>query len=219
MRCKEENKETLYFGESARTCFDRGLEHQSAIDKLDKESPLVEHHVEDHPDHAPWFSMKLKSVHNQPLHRQCEEAHLIEGFSGFKIMNRKGEWGQNLPPKLSIEGTDHQVKRGRANDHRGGTPSELTTSEPPERKKRRKTDHKHPAKVEVTSQKHASANLKAKKMLEMIWVSSKAANVRNHCPSNNGGGSEQVKSCCERTSNAKTLRVSATQPRPAVLKD
>ena len=91
MRCKEENKETLYFGESARTCFDRGLEHQSAIDKLDKESPLVEHHVEDHPDQAPWFSMKLKSMHHQPLHRQCEEAHLIENFKGTKIMNRKGE--------------------------------------------------------------------------------------------------------------------------------
>ena len=124
-----------------------------------------------------------------------------------------------MPPKLSIEGTDHQVKRGRANDHRGDTPSDLTTSEPPERRKKRKTDHKHPAKVEVTSQKHASANLNAKKMLEMIWESSKAANVRNHCPSNNGVGSEQNKSCYERTSNAKTLRVSASQPRPAVLKD
>ena len=181
--------------------------------------------MEDHPDHAPWFSMKLKSVHNQPLHRQCEEAHLIEGFSGFKIMNRKGEWGQNLPPKLSIEGTDHQVKRGRANDHRGGTPSELTTSEPPERKKRRKTDHKHPAKIEVSSQNHASANMKAKQMLESIWVSRKKGDGRFNCPStfncpsNNEGGAEQVKSCCEGTSSAKTIRVSASQPPAAVLKD
>ena len=45
---------------------------------------------------------KEQSVHHQPLHRQCEEAHLIEGFNGYKVINRKGEWGQNLPPKLEI---------------------------------------------------------------------------------------------------------------------
>ena len=91
----------------------------------------------------------------------------------YMVMNRKGEWGQNLPPRLSIEGTDNQIKRGRTNDNRGDTPSEQTTSEPPTRNKKRKTDHKHPAKQEVSSQNHASANLKAKQLLETIWMSRK----------------------------------------------
>ena len=78
------------------------------------ESPLVEHHVDDHPQEDPWFEMKIKSSHDKPLHRQCEEAHLIETFQGDK-MNKKREWGHNLPPKLSIEGEGEtsQVKRGR----------------------------------------------------------------------------------------------------------
>ena len=86
MRCEESHKET---------CFDKGLEHLSAIERMDVESPLVEHHNEDHPDHDPWFSMKLESVHERPLHTQCEEAHLIDGFRDYKTMNRKGKRGQN----------------------------------------------------------------------------------------------------------------------------
>ena len=69
---------------------------------MDVDSPLVEHHVEDHPQEDPWFETKVKSSHNKPLHGQCGGAHLIETFKGDKIMNRKGEWGHNLPPKLAI---------------------------------------------------------------------------------------------------------------------
>ena len=79
-----------------------GLEHLRAIEKLDVESPLVEHHCEDHQGETPEFQMKVLSFHNRPLSRQVEEAHLIDGFKGHKTMNRKGEWGQNLPPQ-----TDH----------------------------------------------------------------------------------------------------------------
>ena len=110
-----------------------------------------------------------------------------------------------MPPKLSIEGTDHQIKRGRATDHRGDTPSEMTNSEPLGGRKRRKTDHKHPARVEVTNHEYASAKLNAKQMLEKIWKSSKAANVKSHCNSNNEGRSEQSQSCSEGTSIVKTL--------------
>ena len=52
--CKEEveagdrRQETHYYGESARTLFDRGLEHLKALGRRDKESPLWDHHQEVH---------------------------------------------------------------------------------------------------------------------------------------------------------------------------
>ena len=52
------------------------------------------------------FEMEVKSTHPRPLQRQCMEAHMIQGFKGNTILNRKGEWGQNLPPKLSIADED-----------------------------------------------------------------------------------------------------------------
>ena len=40
-----------------------------------------------------------------PLIRQTTEAQIItnQGEKG-EALNRKGEWGQNLPPKIVIEG-------------------------------------------------------------------------------------------------------------------
>ena len=104
---KESGRTVKYFGESSRTGYDRGLEHQRALANRDEESPLVEHMMNAHPgiqelDNGQ-FEMKVKSVHPGPLQRQCEEAHMIQTFSGDTILNRKGEWGQNLPPRLSIE--------------------------------------------------------------------------------------------------------------------
>ena len=38
--------------------------------------------------------------------RQCLEGHEIGKLEPGTFMNRKGEWGQNLPPKLTIEDSD-----------------------------------------------------------------------------------------------------------------
>ena len=150
--CQEKGVETRYFGESARTSYDRGLEHLSALENLNPESPLVEHHLEDHQGAQPKFHMKHKSFHNKPLHRQCEEAHLIEMYKGTKITNRKGEWGQNLSPKLVIEGTENQDKKrkwSRNPQHepeasevsvhestQGNPPQQLKATQPPTKKQR-----------------------------------------------------------------------------------
>ena len=167
MRCKELGMETLYYGESARTSFDRGSEHLSALEKMDKESPLVEHHTDDHSGQDPWFEMKVKSVHDKPLHRQCEEAHLIENFSGQKIMNRKGEWGQNLPPRLTIEGeVQGQTKRNRSQNTNGQNdrenPLNEKPNEPEPKAKRRRIGFQTPAQ-------HVSAKPTAKQILDRMW--------------------------------------------------
>ena len=65
MKCKEKGVDTQYYGESARTSFDRGVEHLTALEKMNLESPLVEHHVHDHPQEGPKFEMKVKSFHDK----------------------------------------------------------------------------------------------------------------------------------------------------------
>ena len=112
--CKAEAKKTYYYGESARTGYDRGLEHLAALGRMNPESPLVEHLLEAHPgvgveddeDTSAHFQMSIVSTHPKPLQRQCQEAHLIQTFREGQLMNRKGEWGQNLPPKLTLADED-----------------------------------------------------------------------------------------------------------------
>ena len=51
--CQRAGLEVKYYGETARTSFNRGIEHLNALDKHNKESPLVEHQEEDHPNVPP----------------------------------------------------------------------------------------------------------------------------------------------------------------------
>ena len=46
--CKEQERDSVYYGESARTLYDRGVEHLQAHQSRKKESILVEHEVEEH---------------------------------------------------------------------------------------------------------------------------------------------------------------------------
>ena len=57
--CKEEGTEATYFGESARTMFDRGAEHLSLLRSWNQESVLVQHMEERHQGQEPDFTMKM----------------------------------------------------------------------------------------------------------------------------------------------------------------
>ena len=103
IECKVQGKQSRYYGESARTSYDRGAEHLNAVINMDPASPLVEHHLEMHQDREPSFEMKVHSQHRSALQRQATEGYLIGSFKGDHLMNRRGEWGQNLPPVLTIE--------------------------------------------------------------------------------------------------------------------
>ena len=99
--------ESCYIGESSRTLYDRGLEHLKAIQSLDTESPLVEHHLGAHrEDEEPAFRMESLGFRSSALWRQAQEANEIAQHKAKRILNRRGEWGQNLPPKLSLEATE-----------------------------------------------------------------------------------------------------------------
>ena len=100
--CLSIGRQMHYIGESYRSSWDRAQEHQAALRNKDMESPLWEHHAECHGDLEPKFSMKVVSKQRKPLQRQTLEGILVSQAEEGTLMNRKGEWGQNLPPKLEI---------------------------------------------------------------------------------------------------------------------
>ena len=77
----------------------------------------MEQHFEFHRGEEPEYTMKLVEYSVLPLQRQAKEGHLIGNFKGGILMNRKGEWGQNLPPKLVVDGEEEDT--GRKRDRRG----------------------------------------------------------------------------------------------------
>ena len=107
--CKEDGRKVHYVGESARCGFDRGAEHWEALKKVDPESPLVEHNLEQHPEQHSTFSMEITEYISRNMTRQTTESVRIQMMgAGIELLNRRGEWGQNLPPKLSIQGEDEE---------------------------------------------------------------------------------------------------------------
>ena len=107
---KKQDRKTVYIGESSRTSWDRGVEHLDAIKRENRESPLVEHGQDDHPDDHREFKMEVIKYVSRNLIRQASEAIEIGKHKDFNVINRRGEWGQNLPPKLTVEDDQDNVK-------------------------------------------------------------------------------------------------------------
>ena len=59
--------------------------------------------------------MRVVAFTKSNLQRQALEAHHINTNASNNVLNRRGEWGQNLPPKLVVEGEEEKTgnKRNR----------------------------------------------------------------------------------------------------------
>ena len=87
---------------------DRGAEHLELHQKRSPESVLVAHENEAHGGTIVEWSMEANKYTKSNLIRQASEAFLIEKFNQANLLNRRGEWGNNLPPRLSlIDGEGH----------------------------------------------------------------------------------------------------------------
>ena len=114
--CTKEGKESKYYGETARTGWERSREHFTLLENYPDKSALGDHIREEHNNRPCDFSMKLVSKHFKPLERQCKEGLMIGEYEKGKIMNRRGEWGENLPPDFGVlEDTIYKVKRKSTN--------------------------------------------------------------------------------------------------------
>ena len=91
MICSENGRKTNYIGETARTCYDRGVEHLDAVRRGDEGHPLVEHQQKEHIDEPSRFQMKVERFQRSALVRQCTEGDMIANYKGDNLLNKKGE--------------------------------------------------------------------------------------------------------------------------------
>ena len=88
--CKSIGRASVYYGESARTAFERGLEHLSDFSKNAEESHMWRHVEEEHGDGEPVeFEMKVLRGHRSAFTRQIHEAVKIVRNKEKNILNSK----------------------------------------------------------------------------------------------------------------------------------
>ena len=117
--CEKQGIKSSYYGETARTAWERSLEHLALWENHPEASAIEDHQREVH-DGLPKIEIGMKVVAKffKPLERQTKEGQMVNDFKGHHIFNRKGEWGENVPPKFGLleDGALYTtVKRKRAN--------------------------------------------------------------------------------------------------------
>ena len=66
---------------------------------------MVEHQQEQHPGQPLQMAIKVVTKVSGTRDRKILEGNLISEQGEGPLMNRKEEWGQNLPPKFGLCGT------------------------------------------------------------------------------------------------------------------
>ena len=104
LACKEKGKDVNYYGESARTAYERGKEHHNDYQALSDDSHMAKHHVIEHPDKEGKlkFAMKVLKCYRTAFARQVHEAVVIQLNEKNGIMNSKGEFNRCKLPRLSV---------------------------------------------------------------------------------------------------------------------
>ena len=91
---------THYYGESGRTVYDGGQNHWRDLENKCEENPMVIHWMEHHQEVTEWkeiFKMRVLKSFPSALRRQSFEGFKIGNYKGDIPLNRKGEWGNNVP--------------------------------------------------------------------------------------------------------------------------
>ena len=105
--CQEKTgKKSRYVGETSRTGFERGLEHQEDYRTNKEDSHMFKHWLEEHLDEEkPEFSMKIIRKHTSSFIRQIHEAVVIEMNTENKtnVLNSKGEYNRCQLPRLGVK--------------------------------------------------------------------------------------------------------------------
>ena len=110
LQCKGTDKEASYIGESARSGYERGLDHQRDYESMELDSHMMKHQILSHGElqEKLTFQMKILRVHTSAFMRQVHEAVAIEMNEKNNILNSKGGFNRCKLPRLSITRT-HNV--------------------------------------------------------------------------------------------------------------
>ena len=79
LTCRQEGKRRIYFGETSRSPYQRGSEHQKEVREGVLTHPLVIHSIEEHEGITQPILMRTLSAHLTPMDRQIQESiNIIE---------------------------------------------------------------------------------------------------------------------------------------------
>ena len=101
--CKEKGKDTIYVGESSRTGYERGVEHQNDAKNEKDNSHIATHCKEEHAGRGmEKFSMKVIRTHKTALTRQIHEAVVIANSWNKNLLNSKQEYNRCIIPRITV---------------------------------------------------------------------------------------------------------------------
>ena len=116
-------KEAKYVGETSRSPYQRGHEHQKVIDEAKTSHPLVSHFQEVHQGTQQPILMRIVRETQTALERQVWESVIIDRVSrkgGEVCLNLKSEWGGTLKPSLHSKERKEVRKEPRKDDREAG---------------------------------------------------------------------------------------------------
>jgi hypothetical protein len=113
MDCEEIGKSATYEGESSRTAFQRGAEHDRELEKKSEDSPLWKHSSIHHPEGVARFQMEVTGTHKSVVERMCDEIVRIKVSNSKIILNSKNDWNQPaLVRVVAVTGNSQETQQG-----------------------------------------------------------------------------------------------------------
>ena len=101
-----EGKRFSYIGESSRSVYERGIEHEKNLIFSRTKSHMLKHCLMHHPNIDPnivKFGMRVISSHKTAFERQIKEAVMINRMSGPYLMNSKSEFSRCTIPRIVLK--------------------------------------------------------------------------------------------------------------------
>ena len=139
-----------YIGETARSSYERGAEHQAALEKLDEDSHMLKHIISKHRDRdmeEVKFGMRVVRFTRSALERQVFESVMIqEERRESHIMNSKSEYSRCTLPRLTAKMGEEEYDKKRNEEKR-------------EEKKQEETVRKEIARIRKERCKKRSAEI------------------------------------------------------------
>ena len=105
-----------YIGETWRTAYERGSEHQEDVKNLKENSHILKHIIEVHPGRKieeVKFGMRVIRKFNSALERQVNEAVSIHQAQrdGYTLLNSKSEYSRCTVPRLKVETNEELLEK------------------------------------------------------------------------------------------------------------
>ena len=104
--CKDRGVQKSYKGETCRSGYLRGIEHQRQFKNKSDGSVMYKHTVKDHPDEEEKvrFGMKIVGKFQKPMNRQIDEALRIKRMNPSCLLNSKSEFHGPAIRRKTLEG-------------------------------------------------------------------------------------------------------------------